>query len=179
MFEPSPPAVTNTRAAEEGQSVRLLEAGLSRLEKRTGVSKLHATIAANDTISYQTFVGDKFCELWRDESGYVVLGRRTPTGGRASRAKSNAEVIPFQTGVMEGFYNRYVGTSTIRRIVLVNFNFGDCRPWTKENRLSLIEMMGQWSMKYYMYAPKDDIKHRACKLEFMPHAQAIGIPDST
>ena len=54
-----------------------------------------------------------------------------------------AEQIPnnqFLAGVVEGFY----GT-----------------PWTKEERSCLFQRMYRWRLQYYMYAPKDDCKHRA------------------
>ena len=54
-----------------------------------------------------------------------------------------AEQIPnsqFLAGVVEGFY----GT-----------------PWTKEERSCLFPRMYHWRLQYYMYAPKDDSKHRS------------------
>ena len=54
-----------------------------------------------------------------------------------------AEQIPnnqFLAGVVEGFY----GT-----------------PWTKEERSCLFQRMYRWRLHYYMYAPKDDSKHRS------------------
>jgi len=46
----------------------------------------------------------------------------------------------FITGVIEGFYNR---------------------PWTREQRLDLFIKLGKWGLNSYLYAPKDDSKHRA------------------
>ena len=47
---------------------------------------------------------------------------------------------PFFTGVIEGFYNR---------------------PWTKSQRLDLFRKLNKYKMNSYLYAPKDDCKHRA------------------
>lgn len=44
-----------------------------------------------------------------------------------------------ERGIIEGFY-------------------GD--PWSHEDRLSLIEFMGKMKLNTYIYAPKDDLKHR-------------------
>ncbi|KAI6647045.1 Protein O-GlcNAcase isoform X2 [Oopsacas minuta] len=46
----------------------------------------------------------------------------------------------FLGGVVEGFYGI---------------------PWTKEERICLFQRMYHWHLQYYMYAPKDDTKHRA------------------
>uniref|UniRef100_A0A1Q3F1R3 protein O-GlcNAcase n=1 Tax=Culex tarsalis TaxID=7177 RepID=A0A1Q3F1R3_CULTA len=46
----------------------------------------------------------------------------------------------FLCGVVEGFYGR---------------------PWTTEQRKDLFRKMKQWGMDSYIYAPKDDYKHRA------------------
>ena len=43
-------------------------------------------------------------------------------------------------GVVEGFYGR---------------------PWTLTQRKDLFERMQAWGMGSYLYAPKDDCKHRA------------------
>jgi len=47
---------------------------------------------------------------------------------------------PFLCGVVEGFYGR---------------------PWTLAQRKELFEKMETWGMDSYLYAPKDDCKHRA------------------
>ena len=46
----------------------------------------------------------------------------------------------FYTGVIEGFYNR---------------------PWTKAHRLDLFKKLGKYKLNSYLYAPKDDAKHRS------------------
>ena len=46
----------------------------------------------------------------------------------------------FISGVIEGFYGR---------------------PWTPEQRARLVGWMNEWQLNTYLYAPKDDIKHRA------------------
>ena len=48
--------------------------------------------------------------------------------------------LQFLGGVVEGFY----GT-----------------PWTKEERITLFQRMYHWHLQFYMYAPKDDTKHRS------------------
>jgi protein O-GlcNAcase/histone acetyltransferase len=45
----------------------------------------------------------------------------------------------FLSGVIEGFYGR---------------------PWTFEQRIDLFQKMASWGMQLYLYAPKDDEKHR-------------------
>ncbi len=52
----------------------------------------------------------------------------------------NEHEHPFLCGVIEGFYGR---------------------PWTRQQRLQLLDWMQAWSMDTYMYGPKDDIKIRA------------------
>lgn len=47
----------------------------------------------------------------------------------------------FFCGVVEGFYGR---------------------PWTTGQRLDLFSRMARWNLNTYLYAPKDDEKHRAC-----------------
>uniref|UniRef100_A0A096MA21 protein O-GlcNAcase n=1 Tax=Poecilia formosa TaxID=48698 RepID=A0A096MA21_POEFO len=46
---------------------------------------------------------------------------------------------PFISGVVEGFYGR---------------------PWTMEQRTELFKREHQWGLNTYLYAPKDDYKHR-------------------
>ncbi|MEJ2356515.1 MAG: beta-N-acetylglucosaminidase domain-containing protein [Deinococcales bacterium] len=46
----------------------------------------------------------------------------------------------FRSGVIEGFYGR---------------------PWSEGQRLALFERMRVWGLDTYVYAPKDDVKHRA------------------
>ena len=46
----------------------------------------------------------------------------------------------FYTGVIEGFYNR---------------------PWTLDQRLDLFHKLSKYGLNSYLYAPKDDSKHRA------------------
>jgi len=53
------------------------------------------------------------------------------TGGGAGR---------FYSGVIEGFYNR---------------------PWTRNQRLDLFKKMNKYKLNSYLYAPKDDLKHRS------------------
>lgn len=55
----------------------------------------------------------------------------------------------FLAGVIEGFYGP---------------------PWTRTERLELFDWMVAWGLNIYLYAPKDDLKHRALWRE--PYAQA-------
>lgn len=57
------------------------------------------------------------------------------TSGGSSEKQSG-----FLCGVVEGFYGR---------------------PWTTEQRKDLFRKLKQWGMDSYIYAPKDDYKHRA------------------
>ncbi|XP_013780616.2 protein O-GlcNAcase-like, partial [Limulus polyphemus] len=57
---------------------------------------------------------------------------------KASENQNSSE--NFHCGVVEGFYGR---------------------PWTTEQRKDLFEKMKKLGMNTYMYAPKDDFKHRA------------------
>jgi hypothetical protein len=66
---------------------------------------------------------------------------------RDSCQKRDQEII---CGVVEGFYGR---------------------PWTTEQRRHLFKKLRKLGMNTYLYAPKDDLKHRAevklskCKIE--------------
>ena len=50
------------------------------------------------------------------------------------------ETRPFICGVVEGFYNR---------------------PWNQGQRVDLYKKLNQFGLNAYLYAPKDDVKHRA------------------
>ena len=62
-----------------------------------------------------------------------------PSSGEQEEPNSNS-ARPFLCGVVEGFYGR---------------------PWTLSQRRDLFEKMEAWGMTSYLYAPKDDCKHRA------------------
>jgi protein O-GlcNAcase/histone acetyltransferase len=53
---------------------------------------------------------------------------------------SQASPPPFLAGVIEGFYGP---------------------PWSPVERAELLEWMAAWRLNTYLYAPKDDLKHRA------------------
>ncbi|XP_062311913.1 protein O-GlcNAcase [Osmerus eperlanus] len=57
----------------------------------------------------------------------------------ASQGGSEAEKRRFISGVVEGFYGR---------------------PWTMEQRTDLFRREQKWGLNTYLYAPKDDYKHR-------------------
>ncbi|KAL1399122.1 hypothetical protein pipiens_008447 [Culex pipiens pipiens] len=65
-----------------------------------------------------------------------VLG----SGESKPRCDGSEREAGFLCGVVEGFYGR---------------------PWTTEQRKDLFRKMKQWGMDSYIYAPKDDYKHRA------------------
>ncbi|KFB46846.1 AGAP002287-PA-like protein [Anopheles sinensis] len=60
------------------------------------------------------------------------------SNGEPANTSSSAD--GFICGVVEGFYGR---------------------PWTTEQRKDLFRKLKQWGMDSYIYAPKDDYKHRA------------------
>ena len=61
----------------------------------------------------------------------------------------------FLAGVIEGFYGQ---------------------PWSQAERFELFEWMAAWGLNTYLYAPKDDLKHRALWREVYsaPEAEALG-----
>lgn len=61
----------------------------------------------------------------------------------------------FLSGVIEGFYGK---------------------PWSQAERLTLFDWMTDWGLNTYVYAPKDDLKHRAIwrELYTASETQALG-----
>lgn len=53
---------------------------------------------------------------------------------------ATGETTQFLAGVIEGFYGQ---------------------PWTPAERFELFDWMAAWGLNTYLYAPKDDLKHRA------------------
>jgi hypothetical protein len=79
--------------------------------------------------------GDTISEELPDETQEM-----NPDSAGISSA-ANLEISPcFLCGVIEGFYGR---------------------PWTKEQRVTLFQRMNDLGLNTYIYAPKDDYKHRA------------------
>ena len=64
------------------------------------------------------------------------------------------EKTVFLTGVIEGFYNR---------------------PWTKHQRLDLFKKLNKYKLNSYLYAPKDDAKHRSKWRELYTEAECQDI----
>ncbi|MBI4323915.1 MAG: beta-N-acetylglucosaminidase domain-containing protein [Chloroflexi bacterium] len=58
---------------------------------------------------------------------------------------------PFICGVVEGFYGR---------------------PWNARQRHQLFGWMGEWGLNAYLYAPKDDLKHRVRWRDLYAEAEA-------
>src|SRR5437870_130731 len=67
------------------------------------------------------------------------------------------ETSDFLAGVIEGFYGQ---------------------PWTQAERLELFDRMVAWGLNTYLYAPKDDLKHRAVWRErySVSEAEKLGEP---
>ena len=63
---------------------------------------------------------------------------------------------PFICGVVEGFYGR---------------------PWSKAQRRKLFGWMKAWGMNTYLYAPKDDLKHRLFWRELYSAREAAELKD--
>src|SRR5262245_56179964 len=51
-----------------------------------------------------------------------------------------AKKADFLSGVIEGFYGK---------------------PWSRAERFELFDWLSKWGLNTYLYAPKDDLKHRA------------------
>ncbi|MEK7707553.1 MAG: beta-N-acetylglucosaminidase domain-containing protein [Verrucomicrobiota bacterium] len=62
----------------------------------------------------------------------------------------------FLTGVIEGFYGK---------------------PWSQTERFELFDWMAGWGLNTYLYAPKDDLKHRAIWRELYSAAEAETLGD--
>jgi protein O-GlcNAcase/histone acetyltransferase len=69
-----------------------------------------------------------------------LQSRMPGLGETEDKAGNDGGSRPFLCGVVEGFYGR---------------------PWTLSQRKDLFEKMEEWGMTSYLYAPKDDCKHRA------------------
>ena len=63
---------------------------------------------------------------------------------------------PFICGVVEGFYGR---------------------PWSEAQRRQLFSWMKSWGMNTYLYAPKDDLKHRLFWRELYSEREADDLRD--
>ena len=61
------------------------------------------------------------------------------------------ETADFLVGVIEGFYGQ---------------------PWTQAERFELFEWMAGWGLNTYLYAPKDDLKHRSVWRELYSPSEA-------
>jgi protein O-GlcNAcase/histone acetyltransferase len=64
---------------------------------------------------------------------------------------ANETRTDFLAGVIEGFYGP---------------------PWSQAERTELLEWMTAWKLNTYLYAPKDDLKHRAAWQEAYAPAEA-------
>lgn len=63
-----------------------------------------------------------------------------PPKTTAATASTTSSGAVFACGVVEGFYNR---------------------PWSQGQRVDLYKKLGSFGLNVYLYAPKDDVKHRA------------------
>jgi len=68
---------------------------------------------------------------------------------------ATSNTADFLAGVIEGFYGQ---------------------PWSPDERFELFDWMAAWGLNTYLYAPKDDLKHRALWREVYsaPEAEALG-----
>ena len=64
---------------------------------------------------------------------------------------ASPETENFLAGVIEGFYGQ---------------------PWTQAERFELFDWMADWGLNTYLYAPKDDLKHRAIWRELYSTAES-------
>ncbi len=64
------------------------------------------------------------------------------------------ETADFLAGVIEGFYGQ---------------------PWSPAERLELFDWMADWGLNTYLYAPKDDLKHRALWRERYSTSEAAAL----
>src|SRR5438105_14483035 len=62
----------------------------------------------------------------------------------------------FLAGVIEGFYGQ---------------------PWSQTERLELFGWMRDWGLNAYLYAPKDDLKHRAIWRESYTSFETEGLKE--
>ena len=67
------------------------------------------------------------------------------------------ETKNFLAGVIEGFYGQ---------------------PWSQAERFELFEWMANWGLNTYLYAPKDDLKHRAIWRELYSAAEAATLGEA-
>lgn len=75
-----------------------------------------------------------------EPSAAPAPGEDNPSGaGAAAVAGAAGRARRFLCGVVEGFYGR---------------------PWVMEQRKELFRRLQKWELNTYLYAPKDDYKHR-------------------
>lgn len=67
------------------------------------------------------------------------------------------ESTEFLAGVIEGFYGR---------------------PWSPVERFELFDWMAAWGLNTYLYAPKDDLKHRALWRELYSASEAAALGEA-
>ncbi len=125
-------------AQGKGQGRAMMDTIIPALSK-AGASGIHLEMARENLRAYGFYRRLGFQELGRggDDIWMGIRPTRLPITTQLRHALSPAQ---FVTGVVEGFYGR---------------------PWQPAQRLELLARMGQWGMHAYMYAPKDDVKHRA------------------
>ncbi len=73
--------------------------------------------------------------------------RRDEAAGVTGPAAESSHQATFLSGVIEGFYGQ---------------------PWSRAERVELFEWMAAWGLNTYLYAPKDDLHHRALWREPYP-----------
>ena len=81
----------------------------------------------------------------------TLLASAIATNDSSISAKPEA-AAGFLAGVIEGFYGQ---------------------PWSAADRAELFDWMAAWGLNTYLYAPKDDLKHRALWREpYLPEEAA-------
>src|ERR1043166_3817291 len=74
----------------------------------------------------------------------------------ADERMTTHDTADFLAGVIEGFYGQ---------------------PWSQSERFELFDWMADWGLNTYLYAPKDDLKHRAIWREAYSPAEAETLGD--
>ncbi|KAJ8365274.1 hypothetical protein SKAU_G00141050 [Synaphobranchus kaupii] len=93
-----------------------------------------------DTLLKQAQKGQKSnCRVIEQRFTMETTRREQKSSGLQAERSATADRRAFISGVVEGFYGR---------------------PWTMEQRKELFRKEQKWGLNTYLYAPKDDYKHR-------------------
>lgn len=125
-------------AQGKGQGRAMMDTIIAALSK-AGACGIHLEMATENLRAYGFYLRLGFQELGRSGDD-VWMGIRPSRLPFTTQLRNALPPSDFVTGVIEGFYGR---------------------PWQHSQRCELLQRMAQWGMQMYIYAPKDDIKHRA------------------